>query len=72
LGQDKRGLNVVYLQDFAPGKDTAASRRLLASSEDNFDMEAFAIAPDGKRMIVSGWELVSSIMIADRPPHIFR
>ena len=39
---------------------------------DDFDMETFAISPDGNHMIVSGWAQVSIIMMADDPPHIFR
>ncbi len=70
IGQDERGVHGVYVQDFAPGKDTSASRRPLGGFDPEMSTESLAISPDGLHMILSTWEQSSSLMIAERVPAI--
>jgi len=54
LGQDEKGINGVYVQDFDPGKsDTNASRRPVAGFDPNLEAESFAISPDGKHLVIA-------------------
>ena len=43
----------VWAQDFAPGRDTSASRRLLVATEPGTIDESFGISPDGRRVAVA-------------------
>jgi Tol biopolymer transport system component/tRNA A-37 threonylcarbamoyl transferase component Bud32 len=54
IGQDEKGINGVYVQDFDPEKaDTSATRRKVAGFDPNLEAESFAISPDGKRLVVA-------------------
>jgi dipeptidyl aminopeptidase/acylaminoacyl peptidase len=66
IGQDEKGVHGVYVQDFAPGRDTTSSRRLLGGFDPENSTESLAISPDGSRMIVSAWEQSSNLMMAAR------
>ncbi len=65
IGQDDWGCNGIYLQDFAPGRDTSASRRVLAGFDSEIATESFAISPTGERIILAGWEQLFSVMLAE-------
>jgi Tol biopolymer transport system component/class 3 adenylate cyclase len=68
LGQDARGVNGVYVQDFVPGQDTTKTRRALGpfDRENLFDTEnsaeSFGISPDGQFITIATWEQLFSIM----------
>ncbi|HET7711953.1 MAG TPA: protein kinase [Thermoanaerobaculia bacterium] len=62
LAQDEEGINGVFVQDFEPGRDTAASRRKLGGFDRYRATESFGISPDGERMTIAGWEQLFSIM----------
>jgi len=73
IGQDERGVNGVFVQDFVPGRDTASTRRPLAGFDPEAATESFGISPDGSRIVVAAWEQLFSIMTAEglqgvRPP----
>jgi Tol biopolymer transport system component len=68
VGQDETGASGVYVQDFAPGRDTAASRRKLAGFDPDVAAESFGVAPDGSRLVVAGWVQLFSLMEAERLP----
>jgi Tol biopolymer transport system component len=68
VGQDESGASGVYAQDFAPGQDTAASRRKLAGFDPDVAAESFGLAPDGSRLVLAGWVQLFSLMEADRLP----
>jgi serine/threonine protein kinase len=70
VGQDENGRYGVFVQDFVPGEDTTASRRLLTGFEAETATESFAISPDGSRLTVAGWEQLSSILVAEGVPDI--
>jgi len=65
IGQDERGRSGVFLQDFAPGRDTSASRRSLAGFDANTDVESFALSPDGRSLVLAVSENLSSLILVD-------
>jgi Tol biopolymer transport system component len=64
IGQDDEGRIGVFTQEFAPGRDTASSRRKLAGFDSDLAVESFAVAPDASRAVISLWEQVFSIVEA--------
>ncbi len=70
IGQDEKGVNGVYVQDFTPGKNTAASRRPLAGFDAERTTESFGISPDGGHLTIASWEQLFSIMLAERVPGV--
>jgi len=64
LGLDERGSNGIFVQDFAPGRDTHATRRPLGGFDPEAAAESFSIAPDGKDMVVSSWIQLFTIVEA--------
>jgi Tol biopolymer transport system component len=65
LGQDEKGANGVFVQDFAPGRDTRATRRKLAGFDPEVDAETFGVSPDGSRVAIAGREMVSSLVLLE-------
>jgi serine/threonine protein kinase len=66
LGQDERGINGLFLQDFAPDRDTGATRRKIGEPFDSENsVESFGISPDGQSITVAIWEQFYSIMITE-------
>jgi eukaryotic-like serine/threonine-protein kinase len=68
VGQDEAGASGIYVQDFAPGRDTAATRRKLAGFDPDVAAESFGLSPDGTRLVVAGWVQLFSLMEAERLP----
>jgi Tol biopolymer transport system component len=66
LGQDNRGINGIFVQDFVPGKNTTETRRPLAGFDEDTAAESFGISPDGTRLIVASWEQTFSLVVADK------
>jgi Tol biopolymer transport system component len=58
----------VFVQDFAPGRDTSSSRRRLAGFDPELDTESFGIAPDGARIVLAqiAWG-AALLMVEDVP-----
>ena len=75
VGQDESGASGVYVQDFEPGRDTAATRRKLAGFDPDVAAESFGMAPDGSRLALAGWVQLFSLMEGEglagllAPPH---
>ena len=65
IGQDQDGVRGVFAQDFAPGRDTSASRRPIAGFDPESATESFGISPDGSHIVVAGWEQLFSVTRAD-------
>jgi len=65
LGVDDRSRRGLYVQAFAPGKDTSATRRRLAGFYDDSMTESFAISPDGTRLMLSELTQSYTLMVAD-------
>jgi len=68
VGQDGRGRNGIYVQEFREDKDTSSTRRLQVSSDPDVATVTFGISPDGRRIITSNWEQVSTLMLAEGVP----
>ncbi|MEE8367356.1 MAG: protein kinase [Thermoanaerobaculia bacterium] len=51
----------IYRQDFRPGTDTRATRRVLVSGDDASAPESFGISPDGRRITVAEIEILRRI-----------
>ncbi len=64
-GQDEKGLDGVFIQDFVPGKDTASTRRPFAGFDPDWITESLGLSPDGKRLMLSESERVFNLMIAE-------
>jgi serine/threonine protein kinase len=65
VGQDEKGVNGIFEQQFAADRDTLVTRRKLAAFDTKVDAETFAVSPDGRRIAVAGRELVSSLVLLD-------
>jgi Tol biopolymer transport system component len=65
LGQDENGTNGVFVQDFAPGRDTRPTRRKLGGFDPEVDAETFGVSPDGARVAIAGREMVSSLVLLE-------
>lgn len=70
IGQDEKGVRGVFVQDFAPGQDTAKTRKPLGGFDADATAESFGISPDGMRMAIAAREQLSSLMMAERLPAI--
>lgn len=70
IGQDEDGVAGIYVQDFAPGKDTRATRRKLGGFDAELATESFGISPDGSRIVIASWEQLFSLMLAERLPGV--
>ncbi len=68
VGQDEGGASGIYRQDFAPGRDTTATRRRLAGFDPDVAAESFGIAPDGSHMVTAGWVQLFSLMEGEGLP----
>jgi len=65
LGQDEMGTNGVFVQEFAPGRDTTSTRRKLAGFDPDIEAETFGISPDASRIALAGREMVSSLVLLE-------
>jgi hypothetical protein len=65
VGQDDKGVNGIFTQDFVPGQDTTATRRKLAGFDPKVDAETFAISADGQRIAIASREMVSSLVLLE-------
>ena len=70
VGQDETGAAGVFVQEFAPGRDTDATRRKLAGFDPDVAAESFGISPDGTRLVIAGWLQLFSLMEADGLPAV--
>jgi len=70
LGQDEHGVSGIYVQDFAPGKDTASTRRPLGGFDPEIATESFGICPDGNHLVIASWDQVLSLVMAENVPGV--
>src|SRR5262249_53758755 len=64
LGQDAQGRTGVYVQRFAPGEGTAASRAPLAGFGGGQVTESFDVAPGDDRVVLAEWEQRFAVVAA--------
>jgi serine/threonine protein kinase len=67
-GQDRAGLSGVFVQDFAPGRDTASTRRPVAGFSTEYVTESLGVSPDGSRLTISTGEEFATILLAEGVP----
>jgi Tol biopolymer transport system component len=67
---DERGQFGVLAQDFRPGEDTTASRRLFATLGPGTVIESFGLTRDGTRVVCSSQQAVASIAKAVHVPGV--
>ena len=65
---DGQGQGILSAQDFRPGQNTDASRRVLLGTKPNTDIESFGISPDGRHVAVSRIEETRSLKLAEGVP----
>jgi TolB protein len=65
LHQDENGRSGLFIQDFVPGKNTAASRRKLAGFDPVRDTESFGISADGSQITLAQIEWGGAILQVD-------
>lgn len=65
VGADEEGRTGIFVQEFAPGQDTSATRRPLAGFSTDFESESFGISPDGRRIAIGAQVDVLSVMLAE-------
>jgi Tol biopolymer transport system component len=70
LGQDERGVNGIFVQDFEPGRDTTATRRKLGGFDVEDSAESLGISPDGRSLTIGSWEQMFNVMIVSHLPAI--
>jgi Tol biopolymer transport system component len=70
VGLDAGGEYAVLAQDFEPGKDTTATRRVLARSSTGAYPESFGISPDGALLAISSLRRRTSLTLADGVPRV--
>jgi Tol biopolymer transport system component len=70
VGSDAAGAVGVFTQAFDPGRDTTASRVALSPFDNALSLESFGISPDGTRIMYSGAEDVSTLLLAEGVPGI--
>ena len=68
LVQDDKGVNGLFIQEFAAGRDTSSTRMKLAAFDAKVDAETFAISSDARRIAVAGREVVSSLVLLEGLP----
>jgi eukaryotic-like serine/threonine-protein kinase len=68
VGEDERGLSGVFVQEFAPGRDTSATRRPVAGFSPEYVTESLGLSPDGARLTLSTGQESSAIVVADDVP----
>jgi Tol biopolymer transport system component len=68
IGEDADGLSGVFVQEFAPGRDTTATRRPVAGFSPEYVTESLGLSPDGSRLTISTGQETSAIMVAENVP----
>jgi Tol biopolymer transport system component len=68
IGQDEAGLSGVFVQEFAPGRDTASTRRPVAGFSNEYVTESLGISPDGTRLTISTGGEFAAILVAEGVP----
>ena len=63
--RDADGTISLYAQEFRPGVDTTATRRLLISTDADAPLETFAISPYGKSAVLAIVDEASGLMMAE-------
>jgi len=69
-GSDAAGALGVFLQDFAPGRDTHDTRRPLAGFDLDAPLESFGISPDAARVVYASVDQIDAVILAEGLPGV--
>lgn len=65
IGQDERGRSGLFVQEFAPGRDTSSTRRRLAGFDADTDIESFGFSADGRTLVLGISENLSNLVLVE-------
>jgi Tol biopolymer transport system component len=65
IGQDERGRSGLFVQEFAPGRDTSSKRRRLAGFDADTDIESFGFSADGRTLVLGVSENLSNLVLVE-------
>ena len=65
IGANAEGRSGVFVQDYTPGRDSAATRRAVAGFAPDTLTESLGVSPDGKSLVVSTLHEYSSLTLAE-------
>ncbi len=68
VGLDERGRTGVFVQEFAPGRDTSSTRRPLAGFFEHNITESFDVSPDGSHVMLATVQEARNVMLAEGVP----
>jgi Tol biopolymer transport system component/predicted Ser/Thr protein kinase len=66
VAMNEKGVTGVFVQDFAPGQNTAKTRRPLGGFDPERVTETFGISPDGTRLAISSTDQLSNLIVVAR------
>jgi Tol biopolymer transport system component len=70
VGRDDDGLSGVFAQEFAPGRDTSATRRKLAGFSSEYVTESLGLSPDGHLLTISTAQEFATLQLAEGVPGV--
>ncbi len=65
IGSNAEGRSGVFLQDYVPGRDTSATRRVLTGFAPDTLTESLGVSPDGRSLVVATLQEYSSLTLAE-------
>ena len=65
IGLDGAGRSGVFVQDFAPGRDTTDTRRPVAGFSSEYQTESLGVSPDGRRLTIATLQQTSGLVVAE-------
>ncbi len=65
IGADAAGNSGVFIQDFTPGRDSAATRRPLAGFSRDYTTESLGLSPDGRHLTIATLRRFGSLWLAE-------
>lgn len=70
VGLDDRGRSGIFVQDFRPGHNTDATRRVAGGFQAELWTESFGISPDGRRLTLALKEPRMNLTVARNVRHV--
>jgi Tol biopolymer transport system component len=65
VGLDEHGRSGVFVQDFAPGRETRSTRRPVAGFSPEYETESLGLSVDGARLTISTLHQTSGLALAE-------
>lgn len=64
-GQDEKGLYGAFIQDFAQGRDTRATRKPIGGFDPDWFTESLGVSADGNRLVLAESERMFNLFVAE-------